>query len=71
MDDFGRALAGADVVVMTDIYAAGEDPIPGVTLEALANTVRAQFDGELHLVPALGDVPARLAAVARRDDLIV
>ena len=30
MDAFGPALAGADHVVLTDIYAAGEDPIPGV-----------------------------------------
>ena len=29
-------VAGADYVVLTDIYAAGEDPIPGVTLDALA-----------------------------------
>ena len=36
MDAFGPALAGADHIVLTDIYAAGEEPIPGVTLEALA-----------------------------------
>ena len=29
MDAFGPALAGADHIVLTDIYAAGEDPIPG------------------------------------------
>src|SRR4029077_9639671 len=33
-------LAGADHVVLTDIYAADEDPIPGVTLDALAAAVR-------------------------------
>src|SRR6266498_1186874 len=36
MDAFGPALAAADHVLLTDIYAAGEDPIPDVTLEALA-----------------------------------
>ena len=40
LDDFGPALALADVVVLTDIYAAGEAPIPGVTLDALAAAVR-------------------------------
>ena len=45
MDAFGPALAGADDVVLTDIYAAGEDPIPGVTLEALAAAVRRSVTG--------------------------
>jgi UDP-N-acetylmuramate--alanine ligase len=40
MDAFGPALAGADHVVLTDIYAAGEDPIAGVTLETLAAAVK-------------------------------
>src|SRR5262249_28543173 len=35
IDAFGPALAGADHVVLTDIYSAGEDPIAGVTLDAL------------------------------------
>jgi UDP-N-acetylmuramate--alanine ligase len=71
MSEFGRAFAGADVVVVTDIYAAGEDPIPGVTLEVLANTVRAGFTGDVRVVPALADVPNELASVARHGDLIV
>ncbi len=40
LDEFGPALALADVVVLTDIYAAGEAPIPGVSLDALAASVR-------------------------------
>jgi UDP-N-acetylmuramate--alanine ligase len=71
MSEFGRAFAGADVVVVTDIYAAGEDPIPGITLEVLANTVRAGFTGDVRVVPALADVPNELASVARHGDLIV
>ncbi len=71
MREFGPAFAGADVVVLTDIYAAGEDQIEGVTLEALAAQVRSAFRGELHVVPALGDVAAALAARAEPGDLIV
>lgn len=40
-DEFGRCFDLADIVVLTDIYAAGEEPIPGVTgkliLEAVLN----------------------------------
>ena len=62
---------GADVLVLTDIYAAGEDPIAGVTLETLADTVRGGFAGELKIVRALADVPRELAAIAKPGDLIV
>jgi len=71
IDEFGRAFEGADVVILTDIYAAGEDPIAGVTLEALAKSVRGEFKGELRAVRALSDVPGELARLATRGDLIV
>ena len=71
MDEFGRAFDGADVVILTDIYAAGEDPIAGVTLEALAKSVRGEFKGELRAVRALSDVPGELAGLAMPGDLIV
>ena len=71
MNEFGRAFSGANVLVMTDIYAAGEDPIDGVTLDALAKAVRAEFEGELHVVPSLDQVPYALAGLARPEDMIV
>lgn len=71
LSEFARAFTGADVLVLTDIYAAGEDPIPGVTLDVLADTVRGGFGGELHVVPALAEVPRALASLAQSGDLIV
>ena len=72
LSEFGRAFQGADVLLLTDIYAAGEDAIPGVTLEALADSVRSgDFSGELRMVHALADMPAQLAAIAMPGDLIV
>ena len=52
MEAFGPALGGADHVVLTDIYAAGEDPIPGVTLETLAAAVRRSVAVPVDLVAA-------------------
>jgi UDP-N-acetylmuramate--alanine ligase len=69
-DDFGPALALADVVVLTDIYPAGEPAIPGVTLDALAGAVGRSV-GALHVVPDLADVPAAVARLARPGDLVV
>jgi UDP-N-acetylmuramate--alanine ligase len=39
-DEFRTAFNQADVLVLTDIYAAGEAPIPGVTSKALAEAIR-------------------------------
>ncbi len=71
MQEFGAALGAADEVVLTDIYAAGEAAIPGVTVEALADAVRAASPVPVHVVKALDDLPAAVAELARRGDLIV
>jgi len=70
LDSFGDALAGADEVVLTDIYPAGEAPIPGVTVEALEAAV-ARSGRSVHLVKSLDDVPKAVAALARHDDLVI
>jgi len=69
-EEFGPALARADVVVLTDIYAAGEEPIAGVTLDTLSTSVRRAIP-DCHVVPDLDDVPAAVARLARSGDLVV
>jgi UDP-N-acetylmuramate--alanine ligase len=71
MEDFGPALARADRIVLTDIYAAGEDPLNGVTLEALAAAIRRTVGDALEVVPRLADVPAAIARTARWGDVVL
>jgi UDP-N-acetylmuramate--alanine ligase len=71
MQEFAAALAAADEVVLTDIYPAGEAPIPGVTVDALAAAVRKATVRPVHVIPALDALPAAVAALARDGDLIV
>ena len=71
MREFGTALGAADEVVLTDIYAAGEAPLPGVTVDALAETVRQASSCPVHVVSKLDALPAAVRGVARRGDLIV
>ena len=71
LHSFGDVLAGADEVVLTDIYAAGEDPIAGVTIDALADAVRAAGHRDVHVVPSLADVLACITARARAGDMVV
>jgi UDP-N-acetylmuramate--alanine ligase len=70
-DAFGPALASADHVVLTDIYAAGEDPIPGVTLTALADAVRTSVHAPVDVAPRLDDVVDTIARIARPGDLVI
>ena len=71
LHEFGLALSAADEVVLTDIYAAGEPPMPGVTLEALAAVVRQAAHGGVRVVPALEDLPTAVARMARPGDLVI
>ena len=71
LDEFGPAFRGADHVVLTEIYAAGEEPIPGITAEALAASLRRSASVPVDLVPRLDDVPAAVAALARPGDLVI
>ena len=71
MADFGPALSGADIVLLTDVYGAGEEPIPGVDVDVLADAVRKSFAGDVRVVRSLAAVAAELGSVAQPEDLIV
>ncbi len=71
MPEFGQALAAADEVVLTDIYAAGEPPIAGITVEALAAVVSADRARPAHVVKRLEEVAAAVADLARPGDLVL
>jgi UDP-N-acetylmuramate--alanine ligase len=71
LDEFGPALSGADEIILTDIYAASEPPLPGITLEAFADHVRRATRSPVHTVPALGDLPEFVALHTRSGDLVI
>jgi UDP-N-acetylmuramate--alanine ligase len=68
--DFGPSLAMADAVVLTDIYPAGEAPLPGITVEAVADEVR-KAGGRVDVVHRLVDVAAAVARMAEPGDLVL
>ena len=71
LPEFGETLAKADVVVLCDIYPAGEDPIAGVTVDAVAAAVRTAGGPPPIIVRALDDAPAAVAALAAPGDLVI
>jgi UDP-N-acetylmuramate--alanine ligase len=71
MAEFGPALREADAIVLTDIYAASEDPLPGVTAEALADAIRSGAGKPVRLVKALDDLVPTLLELARPGDAVI
>jgi UDP-N-acetylmuramate--alanine ligase len=69
--EFGQALAGADVVYLTDIFPAREQPIPGVTGELLAASARAAGAPDVRYHGTLPELEAALAAELRAGDVCI
>jgi UDP-N-acetylmuramate--alanine ligase len=67
---FGAALGLADEVVVLDVYAAREDPVPGVTGALVADTVPLPAD-RVVFAPDRSAVAAELARRARPGDLVI
>ena len=68
--DFADAFAQADVVVLTDVYGAGEAPRPGVTGQLIVDAVTGAHPGaDVRYVPDRADLAAHLAGVLRPGDL--
>ena len=67
--EFASALGLSDQIVVTDVYAAREDPEPGVTGALIADLV--QDRSKVHYVPNWDDVAAVAAAVATPGDFII
>ena len=70
-DEFAVALGRADEVLLADIYPSGEDPLPGVTIEWLAEAVKRHAPGRVRLVRSLDDLPSTVAGLARSGDLVI
>ena len=67
--EFAEVLAKSDEVVLLDIYAAREDPEPGVTGELILNNFLDQ--ARIHYVPNWDDASTKAAALAKSGDFIV
>jgi UDP-N-acetylmuramate--alanine ligase len=69
--EFCRAFGAADIVVVTDIYPAGETPIPGVSGEGLAEGIRDAGHPDARFVGSLEEVARALAPGLRDGDVVL
>jgi UDP-N-acetylmuramate--alanine ligase len=71
MDEFAGAFGDADAVEVLDIYSASEQPIPGVTGEALANAIRDGGAKQAEYAASVDEAVGRLVAMADEGDLVM
>jgi UDP-N-acetylmuramate--alanine ligase len=70
-DSFGGAFETADHAVLTEIYAAGEVPIPGVTAQMILESVRRHGKPDVRFVPDLDSACSAVADGVRRGDVVL
>ena len=71
MDDFQAAFNDADIVMVTPVYAAGEEPIEGVDSAALVEGLRAHGHRMVKLVDSPRELAASLRDIAAKGDMIL
>ena len=68
-DDFVAAFEGADRLVLTEIYPAGEDSIAGISGEALSQAIKRKGHLEIEFIANKGEIAGRLAGKLRAGDI--
>jgi len=70
-EDFVHVLSACPVLVLMDIYPAGESPIPGVDGRSLTRSIRQRGAVEPVFAPTVDDVPAVLSTLLRDGDVVI
>jgi UDP-N-acetylmuramate--alanine ligase len=70
-DEFATAFHQADLLLLCEIYAAGEDKIPGIDSAHLADAIRAHGQRDVRFVAELDAVPATLVPELQPGDLVI
>lgn len=71
LDDFADVLSRVDVVLVTEVYAAGEEPIRDADGRAICRAIRTRGRVEPVFVPKVEDLSEALAGLLRENDVIV
>jgi len=69
--EFTEAFADADVVVITDVYAAGESPIEAIGAPGLAAATARRHGDEVHYRPQGGDLALEVVRLLRPGDIVI
>jgi UDP-N-acetylmuramate--alanine ligase len=70
-EDFVAVLSRCDLLVLLDVYAAGEEPVPGADSRSLARSIRQRGQLEPIFVESIEAVPAVLCDIVREGDVVI
>lgn len=70
-EDFVAALSGCDVLVLLDVYSAGEAAIPGADSRSLTRSIRQRGQVEPIFAERIEDVPELLSSIVQEGDVVV
>jgi UDP-N-acetylmuramate--alanine ligase len=70
-EEFGKAFLLSDVLLVTDVYPAREEPIQGVTGELIANAAKQYGHKDVHYIPDKKNVPSTLLTLTKPNDIVI
>jgi UDP-N-acetylmuramate--alanine ligase len=70
-EDFLSAFDDADVLLLTEVYGAGEEAIPGVSGEALYRALKKRGHADIHFLPQREDLVATTLALLQTGDVVL
>ncbi|MEX0607365.1 MAG: UDP-N-acetylmuramate--L-alanine ligase, partial [Halofilum sp. (in: g-proteobacteria)] len=71
LDDFARVLAEADVLLVSEVYPAGEESIPGADSRALCRAIRARGRVDPVLLESVDELPGALRDILLPGDAVL
>ena len=69
--DFAQAFQESDILIVTDIYAAREEPINGITAKIIADETKRLGHKNILFIEDQNDIPTQLKDIAQPDDIII
>ena len=69
--EFGKALLESDLLVVTDIFPAREDPLFGITGELVSESARKFGHKQVFYVPRIEDIPSFLKDKVKENDMVI
>ncbi|MDB2415164.1 UDP-N-acetylmuramate--L-alanine ligase, partial [Rickettsiales bacterium] len=70
-DQFSQCFSDANIVIIADIYEAGESPIAGIDKEHLVKAIKANGHPDVQILPSAEDLPKLIAKLAKSGDMVI
>jgi len=68
---YGKSFFNSDCVIVTDVYSAGEKPIPNISGELVANALKKYGHQDVYYIPKIQDVPSFVLDSADENDFVI